>query len=291
MTDRVAARVRQIGSVRENGRIQEVHACICATTYRTKIAGYAERAGASPIADAPLALRLMRGLVRSMENAERWIKHNLMSDPAGHIDLVAELPSDISALDRTVQGLLVYSDWLAAYGLDNADYRTVSRNTLPVAGCRSTRRYPRKRPARFASRAATRQARGRDLSKFRAHAVRLSAQQRRRRQVRCGFADYLGTAWEDHWVCEYWEGHAQQWRLSDAQLDSLIAAKCQIDFDPADEPRHVFMTAGEAWLACRDGKLDPRHFGHGNVTGSWFIKINVIRDHSARCRTSSRRER
>jgi len=68
-----------------------------------------------------------------MENAERWTKHNLMSDPAGHIYLVAELPSDISALDRTVRGLLVYSDWLAAYGLDNADYRTVSRNTLPVA--------------------------------------------------------------------------------------------------------------------------------------------------------------
>jgi hypothetical protein len=75
----------------------------------------------------------MRGLVRSMENAERWTKHNLMSDPAGHIDLVAELPSDISALDRIVQGLLVHSDWLAAYGLDNADYRTVVRNTLPVA--------------------------------------------------------------------------------------------------------------------------------------------------------------
>jgi hypothetical protein len=75
----------------------------------------------------------MRGLVRSMENAERWTKHNLMSDPAGHIYLVAELPSDISALDRIVQGLLVHSDWLAAYGLDNADYRTVSRNTVPVA--------------------------------------------------------------------------------------------------------------------------------------------------------------
>ncbi|HYY28865.1 MAG TPA: hypothetical protein VE860_13000, partial [Chthoniobacterales bacterium] len=58
-----------------------------------------------------------------------------------------------------------------------------------------------------------------------------------------------------------------------------IAAKCQIDFDPVDVPRRAFMTAGEGWLACRDGKLDPNHFGHGDVTGTWFIKINVIRDH------------
>ena len=62
-------------------------------------------------------------------------------------------------------------------------------------------------------------------------------------------------------------------------MDGLIAAKCQIEFDPVDVPRRAFMTAGEAWLACRDGKLDPNHFGHGNVTGAWFIKINVIRDH------------
>jgi hypothetical protein len=34
-------------------------------------------------------------------------------------------------------------------------------------------------------------------------------------------------------------------------------------------------------LACHDGKLDPDQFGHGAVTGSWFIKINVIRDHCA----------
>ena len=61
-------------------------------------------------------------------------------------------------------------------------------------------------------------------------------------------------------------------------MDGLIAAKCQIDFDPVDVPRRAFMTAGEAWLACRDGKLDPNHFGHGDVTGTWFIKINVIRD-------------
>jgi hypothetical protein len=98
-------------------------------------------------------------------------------------------------------------------------------------------------------------------------------------RVRCGFAVYLGPAWEDHWVCEYWDARTGKWLLSDPQMDGLIAAKCRIEFDPVDVPRSAFMTAGEVWPACRDGKLDPNGFGHGNVTGMWFIKINVIRDH------------
>jgi hypothetical protein len=57
-----------------------------------------------------------------------------MSDPAGHICLVAGLPPDIGTLNGIIQGLLVHSDWLTAYGLDGADYLTVSRDTLPVAG-------------------------------------------------------------------------------------------------------------------------------------------------------------
>jgi hypothetical protein len=44
-----------------------------------------------------------------------------------------ELPSDVGALSRAVQGLLVHSEWLTAYGLGEADFRTVSPNTLLVA--------------------------------------------------------------------------------------------------------------------------------------------------------------
>jgi hypothetical protein len=72
-------------------------------------------------------------LIRSMENIERWTKHSPMSDPAGHAGAVAELPFDIAALNGIIQGLLVHCDWLTAYGLDSADYQSVSRNTLPVA--------------------------------------------------------------------------------------------------------------------------------------------------------------
>jgi len=68
-----------------------------------------------------------------MENLQRWIRHTPMSDPAGHIGRVAELPSDIGLLNSLIQGLLIHSDWLTVYGLDPADYATASRNTLAVA--------------------------------------------------------------------------------------------------------------------------------------------------------------
>jgi hypothetical protein len=221
-----------------------------------------------------------------MENVERWTEHSPMSDPAGHIGLVAELPSDIAALNSIIQGLLVHSDWLTSYGLANADYRTVSRDTLPVADRLGTilandaqdLRTPRL-PAKRAVGTC------RDFALMLCSFLRSKSISSR---VRCGFADYFSTPWEDHWVCEYWDRHARKWFLGDAQIDRLLAAKCQIGFDPVDVPRRAFMTAGEAWLACRDGKLDPNRFGHGNVTGMWFIKINVIRDHYVlNCRETS----
>ena len=46
-------------------------------------------------------------------------------------------------------------------------------------------------------------------------------------------------------------------------------------------PPAAFMSAGEAWLGCRSGKLDPACFGHGETRGLWFVAVNVVRDHLA----------
>lgn len=216
---------------------------------------------------------------RKMQNVENWTKHSPMSDLADHARLAAELPSDIGSLNGVIQGLLIHSDWLTAYGLNEADYRGISRATLPAAerldailgGDSRDLRTPRA-PGQRA------------VGTCRDFALMLCAFLRNKNipaRVRCGFADYLSAAWEDHWVCEYWDGQARSWRLSDAQMDRVIAANCRIEFDPTDVPRAAFMTAGEAWLACRDRRFDPNDFGHGHVTGAWFIKINVVRDHYA----------
>ena len=46
---------------------------------------------------------------------------------------LAALPSGVSALNRVVQGLLIHSDWLGAYDVDERQLRANSRKTLPVA--------------------------------------------------------------------------------------------------------------------------------------------------------------
>jgi hypothetical protein len=53
--------------------------------------------------------------------------------------VIADLPSDIAILNGIVQGVLVHSDWLTAYGLDDAHYR--NRITRHFARCRAARQH------------------------------------------------------------------------------------------------------------------------------------------------------
>jgi Transglutaminase-like superfamily len=214
-----------------------------------------------------------------MIGVDRWIDHSRMSDPANHAARVAELPSDIGALNRVVQGLLIHWDWLGAYDLNGDDFRTNLRTTLPVADrladilAADARglHVPRLPRQRFAATC-------RDFALLVTSFLRSKGVPAR---LRCGFASYLGDSWEDHWVCEYWYDPAQAWRLSDPQIDEVMRGRLGIEFDPANAPRTSFLTAGEAWLDCRAGRSDPEHFGHGQVRGVWFLRLNVIRDHFA----------
>jgi hypothetical protein len=212
-------------------------------------------------------------------SVDRWVDHSRMSDPATHAARVAELPSDVGALNRVVQGLLIHSDWLGAYDVNGHELRANSRKTLPV-GDRLTDileddprpphvpRLPRRRSADTC----------RDFSLMACSFLRDKGVPSR---LRCGFASYLGDGWEDHWVCELWHGAAQMWRLSDPQIDKVMRARLRIEFDPANVPRTSFLTAGEAWMECRAGRSDPQRFGRGEATGFWFLRVNVVRDHYA----------
>ena len=51
-------------------------------------------------------------------------------------------------------------------------------------------------------------------------------------RARCGFGGYFGTgAFEDHWVCEYWDAAQRRWRLYDAQIDDTQLGWFSIGFD------------------------------------------------------------
>jgi hypothetical protein len=214
-----------------------------------------------------------------MDKIERWIGHSAMSDAGRHHAALAELPSGVSALNGVVQGLIIHTDWLSSYGVHESQFERMSRETVPVAerlalilkgdpGPLHMRRPPARRSVGTC----------RDFALVLCGFLRSKGIAAR---LRCGFADYLNDGWEDHWVCEYWDRANQVWRLSDCQIDEVLKEKCEIAFDPTDVPRHQFMTAGQAWTACRTGKCEPDRFGHGNTTGLWFIKVNVVRDHYA----------
>ncbi|MBP2486362.1 transglutaminase domain-containing protein [Rhizobium leguminosarum] len=212
-----------------------------------------------------------------MEGVDRWIPYSAMTNPGRHASAIAVLPTEVGALIQIIQGVLVHSDWITEYGLDETILNSTARTTLPIAERLDDvlRRDPR--PLNIA-----RSADKRSVGTCRDYALMLCSFLRCREipaRVRCGFAAYFSHGWEDHWVCEYWDSSAGEWCLCDPQIDQMLRQRNQISFGPANVPRQSFMSAGEAWLECRRAKADPASFGHGNVTGLWFVKINVLRDH------------
>ena len=213
---------------------------------------------------------------RPMHPSSRWLAHTPMTEPATLASSFTGLPPDVAYLNRVVQGLLVHCEFLGQYGDDPGAFGPVSRTTLPV----------KQRLAVLLERD------GRQLDEIRMPTQRVIGTCRdfalmvcallrstgTAARLRCGFASYLGEAWEDHWVCEYWNSREDRWCLSDAQLDEVTKAACGVTFDASNVPRDAFLTAGEAWLRCWADPDKPERFGHGDTKGLWFIKVNVVRD-------------
>jgi hypothetical protein len=101
-------------------------------------------------------------------------------------------------------------------------------------------------------------------------------------RARCGFARYFTPGrFGDHWVVEYWD--STRWVLGDAQLGPELCAKLGVTFDPTDVPREQFVVAGEAWIRCRHGDLDPARCGleGEGQSGWWWVAGNLVRDVAA----------
>jgi len=211
-----------------------------------------------------------------MQPPSRWLAHTPMTEPAALAALFTQLPYDVAGLNRVVQGLLVHGDLLGKYGDDPAAFGPVSRTTLPMQQ-RLAAQIERDGRALNEARVPTQRGIGtcRDFALMMCAFLRTMGTPAR---LRCGFAAYFAEAWEDHWVCEYWNAGEGRWCLTDAQIDAVQRAAFQIAFDTADVPREVFLTAGEAWLRCRAGTDDPERFGQGGTRGLWFMKVNVVRD-------------
>jgi hypothetical protein len=217
-------------------------------------------------------------MLMSLATATRWTAQSDMSDPREFAHSLKRKASNVKDALNFVQGQLIHCDWLESYGRGGRDTSTSSRFTLPVHD-----RLKRLNPAGL-DLIQSHPISIREVGTCRDYALLMCAMLRAggwAARVRCGFASYFSSGWEDHWVCEYLDLASGQWLLADAQLDDVIALECEIDFHSVNVPRRNFKTAGEVWLDFRSRLLSPLEFGHGNTKGSWFIAVNVVRDHLA----------
>jgi hypothetical protein len=214
------------------------------------------------------------------EILERWRRHSPMTDPGSETFRFDGLPSEIGALCRIIQGVLIHTDWIAAYGLGEAHAALSSRETLPLC-----LRLLQLAEADSRALSVQRPARTRAVGTCRDYALMMCGMLRHQgipARVRCGFATYfIKNRWEDHWICEYWRAAEGRWCRVDAQLDEVLKQRLEIRFDATDLPPALFMMAGDSWRLCRAAQSDPIVFGHGTAHGLWFIRVNVIRDHYA----------
>ena len=73
-------------------------------------------------------------------------------------------------------------------------------------------------------------------------------------------------------------------------MDPFQQSTLSLSFSPLDIPRQEDLPGGEAWKACRDGKLNPDDFGIGDdparyerstLCGVWFARANLTHDFAA----------
>lgn len=224
----------------------------------------------------------------------------------GHKAFTDWLTGDATALYQVAQGLIIHDMWVGSYGIEynaNNEYpqETAWMDDLLAKALELDNR----------SLAIPRAPEKRVIACCREFATLFCALLRAKgipARSRCGFATYFGWGpnYEDHWVTEWWEG--SRWVWSDPQLDPLQQSLLQdwtlkngqpsaelrervLGFNPRDLKPGEFMTAGQAWKLCRQGKADPMRFGIGcpirpewgidSLYGLWFVRGQLMRDFAA----------
>ena len=200
-----------------------------------------------------------------------------LSDPHEHRQQLAELPDGVPELCAVIHGILIHRAWAHAYGWKLPEERMRDGQARGVGATLDLIFALDPRPLHEA-----REPEARFAGTCRDFALLLCAMLRVRgvpARARCGFGRYFQAGrFEDHWVCEHWDATAEQWVLTDSQLDGLQQKALKLGFDPLDVPRDQFIIAGEAWDLCRSGREDPLKFGIYDMHGLWFVRGNVQRD-------------
>ncbi len=214
--------------------------------------------------------------------AGSYLRPAVMTAPGKYQPLLADLPRGIADLATVAHGLLIHDHHAGAYGVALTQERRASVHARPVAGLLGRMMAEDSRPLTVAREPANRLPG--NCRHFTVLAVAMLRAQGTPARARCGFGGYFGSgAFEDHWVCEYWNEAAQRWMLADFQIDDVQLQLFDVDFDLMDVPRDKFVVAGDAWRLCRGGGADPAKFGLSLMkeAGYWWIAANLVRDVAA----------
>ena len=208
-----------------------------------------------------------------------YAKPGPMTVAGRHAAALAKLPSDVGALAEIIQGLAIHQYMADAYGFKVPEPRTAESHIRAADWILDRILALDDRPL-----TAARPPEKRVVGVCHHFALLMTAMLRAKgipARYRCGFGAYFNAPkFEEHLVCEYWNGAEARWILADAQLDDVWRRNLGFTFDPLDVPRDQFVIAADAWTQCRSGKADPAKFGIfvGELRGLWFIAAELIRD-------------
>ena len=205
-----------------------------------------------------------------------------MTGVGQHAKAVAQLPADVAALAKIVQGIAVHQYMADAYGFEVPEARKAESNIR-----HANKILDRILALDDSPLSVARPVEKRVVGVCHHFALLLTALLRAKgipARYRCGFGAFFNAPkFEEHLVCEYWNDVEARWILADAQLDEVWRRNLGFAFDPLDVPRDQFVVAADAWTQCRSGRADPGKFGIfvGELRGLWFIAAELIRDVAA----------
>jgi len=219
-----------------------------------------------------------------MTSAERafYTAQSATSDPGEFATWFDSLPGDPHRVSTIVSGLVIHPAFLERWQIDHPHAHERDAEARPVRGLlrrivdRDARPLDRARPYEQRIIGTCRHYALLAASMFRHYGVPS--------RLRVGFATYFVRGfYEDHWLCEYWDGNA--WRLVDAELgEEATATRYAIDFEPWDVPRERFLTASDAWRCLRQHAIDGEACGVSFIPecrGAWFVGASILRDLAA----------
>ena len=236
---------------------------------------------------------------------EYYKKSNPLSDIKRYSDKIQVRPNDVGALVKFTQNIIIHDMWLERYGVKLSPDRVCQQSTPSMEDILEL--ALQLKPGPFSMERSPSE---KVIACCREYTTLLCALLRMMdipARARCGFATYLAKDgyYEDHWICEFWNG--TRWQMIDPQIDDFQLNSIRtyantnkdvrsgyremlLSLDPMDLKENDFISSAKAWRECRNQQANPITFGISadpkmyklkSLYGMWFIRGNLLRDFAA----------